>query len=194
MATMVTACSTKTMDVDSDHVDVYVYVGSTLSPKLTDAGTNKVSYQDKTLHVDVASNVTEVEFDLQAFFTANPKFKGKNFYFTRSDVKKGDGTLIKGYGWTQVGGEAGSRLYKKFGHEQNESIEEMTKEQIAALPNREGEARMYAITTGTQAGKHLLYIDPSTGSQVETGETAVTFRLHGHHGKTAVLKVKVIKA
>jgi len=192
--TTLTACGKKTMTVTNAHVDVYTYVGNTLSPKLTGTGDNRVSFADKTLTVHVAADVSEVEFDLAPFFTANAEYKGKDFYFTRTDVKKGDGTLIKGKAWYQTGGDAGSRLYKPLGYENDETVEAITKEAIAALPDRAGEARMYIITSGSQAGKHVVYLDPTTGSAVETGETRVTYKLHGHNGKKATLKVLVKKA
>ena len=192
--TMLVACGGKHARVEAKHVDVYVYTGNTLSSKLTGTGVNKVTEHDGVLRVDIAKNVTEVEFDLAPFFAENEKYLGKNFYFTRDDVKKADSTLIKGYAWYQVGGDASNRLYKKVGYENDSTVTAMNKTEIAALENREGEARMYIITSGTQTGKHVLYIDPTTSSSIETGETRVTFRFHGHHGKTAELKVLVNKA
>jgi hypothetical protein len=188
------ACSGKAAAMTLAHVDVYTYVGNTLGPKLTNTGDNKVSEANGRITVNVAADVTEVEFDVANFFTGNEKYKGKNFYFTRSDVKKGDGTLIKGYAWVQVGGDAGNRTYKKLGYESDTTVTAKTKEEIAALDNREGEARLYIITTGTQSGKHVVYLDATTGSSVSTGETNVVFMFHGHNGKTAKLDVKVIKA
>jgi len=193
-ATVFTACKSKVSAVSLEHVDVYVLTAGTRSDKLTDVGTNKVTYTDGTLRVDVAASVSEVEFDLASFFAANPKYAGKKFYFTRDDVKKGDGTLVKGYAWAQVGTEGGNRVYKKMGYETNESIKAKTKEEITALINREGEARMYALTAEPGAGRSLVYLCPTLDSSVEPGETRVTFYFRGHHGKTAVLKVLVNKA
>ena len=189
-----TACGGEPAKLGLAHVDVYTYVGNTLSPKLTTSGSNRVSFDGDLLTVNVAANVTEVEFDLAPFFAANTAHKGKDFYFTRSDVKKGDGTLVKGKAWYQTGGDAGNRLYKPLGYENDETVTAKNKEAIAALPNREGEVRMYIITSGTQTGKHVVYLDPTTGSEVETGETRVNFMFNGHNGKKAQLKVLVIKA
>jgi len=192
-----TACTSKeAITLEAKDVDVYVYSNDySVSDKLTDTGANKVTYSDNTLRVDIDKDVIDVEFDLAPFFTENDVFLGKNFYFTRDDVKKGDGTLIKGSAWVEVeGGTAGSRLFKKLGYEDDEETEPMTKSDIAALEDGEGESRMYILTKGTQAGKHIVYIDPTTSSNVESGETRVTFRLHGNHGKSAELKVLVNKA
>jgi len=194
--TMFAACnSKKTTTLEAKHVDVYVYTDDTVSNKLTNTGANKVTYSDKTLRVDVAKDVNDVEFDLAPFFKENKKHKGKNFHFTRDDVTKGDGTLIKGSAWVEVeGGTASNRLYKKLGYEHDADVKAKTKHEIAAIENREGEARMYILTKGTHAGKHLVYIDSTTGSTIDTGETRVSFRFHGHHGKNAELKVVVNKA
>ena len=189
------ACNKKQMSLTLADVDVYTYVGSAINGPLTATGTNKATETDGVLHVDVASDVDDIEFDTAKFFTANPEYLGKNFYFTRDDVKKGDGTLIKGSAWVEVeGGNASSRLYKKLGYEDDQTVDAMTKTQIEALPNGEGTLRMYILTKGTQDGKHVVYIDPTTGSTIDTGETRVTFRFHGQNGKVAKMDVIVNKA
>ena len=196
--TMLAACGksgAKTATIGTEHVDVYTYVGNTLSSKLTATGTNKVTKEGNTVRVDVAKNVDEVEFDLAPFFAVNTGYKGKDFYFTRTDVKKGDNTLIKGSAWVEVTpGTATTRLYRKLGSETDTTTPAISKTEIAALADRAGEARMYILTAGTQAGKHIVYIDPTVGSAVEPGTTEVTFKFHGHNNQTAEMKVKVVKA
>jgi len=189
------ACTGKTTKVEAHHVDVHVYADGTRSAKLTNTGENRVNYVDGVLRVDVANDVTEVEFEVSRFFTANEKFKGKNFHFTRDDVKKGDGTMIRGSAWVEVGGECGtSRTFKKLGYENDTDVKAKTKHEIANMESREGETRMYIMTKGDNAGKHLIYLDATTSSTIKEGETRVTFRFHGHHGKTAELRVLVNKA
>jgi hypothetical protein len=193
MVIILLASCGKATKLGLSHTAVYVYSNDTISNALTDTGTNTVSETNGTLRVDIAANVSEVEFDLSPFLNANQGYKGKKFYFTRSDAKKGDGTLKRGSAWYQVGGEPSSRLYKKLGYENDETVTAMTKQEIAALPNSEGELRMYFITSGTQAGKCVVYLDPTTGSAIEAGETRVTYKFHGHNGKKAELKVLVVK-
>ena len=187
----------KATAMNLSHVDVYTYVGNALSAKLTGTAVNgnKVSMVDGRLTVDVAANVTEVEFDLAPFFTntTHAKLKGKDFYFTRSDVKVGaTDKLVKGRAWVQTGGTATNRLYKQLGFESDLTKTAINKEAIAALEN--GATRMYIITEGTQAGKHVVYIDPTVTSSVSAGATHVNFKFHGHNGKKSELKVTVNKA
>ena len=181
------------------HVDVYTYASDVLSPKLTGTavGGNKVTFVNGRLVVDVAANVNEVEFDLAPFFTSNTykAMKGKNFYFTRSDVKIPGGTdeLVKGTAWVETtAGNATTRKYRPLGSETDTTVAEKTKAQIAAMPN--GAVRMYILTAGTQAGKHVVYIDPTITSTLVPGTTAVDFTFYGHNGNNAELKVTVNKA
>ena len=196
-----TACSgkAKIMALNMAHVDVYTYSDNVLSTKLTGTAVNgnKVSMMNGRLTVDVAANVDEVEFDLSPFFanTDLAAYKGANFYFTRSDVTKTDSTeLVKGYAWVQVDGTASNRLYKQLGYENDATKTPMNKGEIAALENQGGAARMYIITEGTQNGKHVLYIDSSTNSEIAEGKTDVTFKFYGHNSKKSELKVTVNKA
>ena len=195
LTTFLGACGKKTTNIGLAQVDVYAYVGNAITGPLTDTGTNKVTETNGTIRVDVASDVDDIEFDIAKFFNANTDYLGKDFYLTRDDVKKGDGTLVQGSAWVEVtGGTAATRLYKKLGYENDATVDAMTKQQIEGLPAGEGSVRMYILTAGTQAGKHVIYIDPTTASQVNTGETRVTFRFIGQNGKTAMMTVIVNKA
>jgi len=183
-------CNTKKTQMNLGHVDVYV-AGD--SKPLSDIGGNRVSSSDGVVRIDIVSDVKDVMIDLTKFFDKRDEYLGKNFYFTRDDVKKGDGTLVKGYAWVEVGKESGNRVYKKLGMHKKQEITPKTKGEIEMLPGREGEARLYILTSGDQAGKHVLYLDSTTGSNLAKGETRVTFRFHGHHGRAAELKVLVNK-
>ena len=145
----------------------------------------------------MANNVNDVEFDVFKFFgnQKHEKFLGKNFYFTRDDVTKGDGTKVKGFAWVEVEpGSSATRKYKRLGYHEDMNETARTKTQIEAMPEREGELRMYFLKTGGTVDRHLVYIDPTTGSTIEEGETRATFRFHGHHGKAAEMRVLVNKA
>ena len=179
------------MEIKVDDVDIYAFAGKTRSDKLTDIGDNKVTQEDGTIRIAVDTDTDDIEFDFAKFFEKNPKFKGKNFYITRDDIKKGDGSFVKGYGWVEVEpGNPNTRKYKKLGDEDNDKVQAMTRQEIEGLEAREGEVRMYFL----KDGRCTTYIDASTGSNLEEGETRVTFRLHGHNGRVAQLKVLVNKA
>ena len=184
-------CGKKTACIGLNGTDVYTYTNNVMSAKLTSPN---VSEKDCVVTVNVGADVDEVEFDLQKFFADNAGYKGKNFTFTRSDVTKGDGTLLDGYAWVQTGGDASNRLYKRMGYENDETVTAINKAAIAALPDRQGEVRMYFITTGSQAGKAVVYLDATTGSSVAAGTTNVTFKFCGDNKECAELKVQVVKA
>jgi hypothetical protein len=181
-----TACGTKQVKITGNDIEVYSY-----SSTWDKSSALPVTMQEDTLRIDVDANTIDVEFDFAKFFDANPDFIGKNLYITRNDITKGDGTLVKGYAWREVeGGTASTRKYKKLGSEDNEETQAMTKNEIQDLDGREGEIRLYLLNSGAC----VTYIDASTGSSLETGEKNVTFRIHGNHGKVAVMKVLVNKA
>jgi len=176
-----------------DQVAVFTY-GDEYEGPLTATGDNKVSEANGVIRVDVAEDVNDVEFDVTKFFEDNAGYLGKDFYFTRSDVKKGDNTLVKGYAWVETEeGNADVRKYKKLGTESDEETEAMTKTEIKALEGREGEARLYVLTQNIPDYRYLLYLDADTTSNIEEGETAVTYKLHGDNGEHAQMKVSVNK-
>jgi hypothetical protein len=179
------ACGKKNVRITKDDIDIYSYTS------LWEKEAVSPTMEDNKIKIDVASDVIDIEFDFQKFFTANPEYIGKNLYLTRDDIKKGDGTLIKGYAWKEVEtGTAGSRKYKKLGDEDNEEVEAKTKTEIMGLEDNEGEIRLYVLSDGS----YVTYIDSTPESNLESGEKNVTFRIHGNSGKVAVMKVLVNKA
>ncbi|MDR0462562.1 MAG: hypothetical protein LBG88_04545 [Christensenellaceae bacterium] len=185
-ATVLTGCGSKQIKITADDISIYSF-----DENWDKSAALPTAMHEETIKIDVASDTIDVEFDFAKFFETNPEFLGKNFYFTRDDLKKGDGTLIKGYGWTEVEpGNATTRKYKKMGYEDKEEIEAMSKDEIQDLKAHEGEARMYFLSDGGI----VTYIDATTGSNLESGETNVTFRIHGNHGRVALMKVLVNKS
>jgi hypothetical protein len=176
-------CKTKQETVEAAHVDVVAFTSPTATHKPL------VSQDNKHIRVDVASNVNDLEFDLRNFFDNREEYLGKNFYFTRDDVTKGDHTLVKGYAWVETGKDTRGRLFKKLGHHDDEEVDAMSKSEIVKLPGREGEARMYFM----KDGRKLLYMDSTPASAIEKGETRTMFRLHGHHGRVAEMNIVVNK-
>jgi hypothetical protein len=176
-----------------DQVDIIAY-GDTISGPLGATGDNRVSEVGNTIRVDVAEDTYEVEFDVTKFFDDNAGYLGKDFYFTRDDVKKPDHTLVKGHAWVETeGGNPDVRKYKMLGYENDEETEAMTKGEIKELDGREGEARLYVLTQGIPDYRYLLYLDPDTTSNIAEGETKVTYKLHGDNGEHAQMKVLVNK-
>ena len=171
-------CNTKKMTIGLDMVDIYA-IGGMHTAKQDDNGRIKI---------DVTQSTSDVQFNLQRFFAQHPGFIGKGFYFTRNDVTKGDGTLIKGSAWVQVSDE-GTRLFKKLGYENDTETQSLTKSQIERLPEKQGTIRMYIL----KDGKHTVYLDSTTESNMKPGKTPVRFRFHGHHGRVAQLEVEVTK-
>jgi len=181
LAGVLGGCNTKKVMIDPDLIDVHT-IGNVISK-------SNHEYMDKTVHVKASSDVKDVKVDLAKFFKVYPEYIGKNFYFTRDDVKKGDGTLIKGYAWVEVGKSNGNKLFKKLGTENDEKTKPITRGKIAKLEEHEGKARMYILKNG----EHVLYLDNTPESNMQSGDNRVTFRLHGNHGRAAELKVVVKK-
>ena len=176
-------CSKKQTDIDTSHFDAVVQRAAMAVPA-------DVDFIEETVYIDVPADAEDIKFDFAKFFEEYPEFVGKNFYFTRDDVKKGDGTAVKGYAWVEVEGtSARTRRYKKLGSEGDEKIESMGRSEIAKLIGRTGETRMYFMRDGGR----LVYLDHTTGSAIAGGETKVTFRLHGNHGKVAIMNLIVTK-
>jgi hypothetical protein len=195
LAASLSGCkSDAAIKIKSDQIDIRTSAGNSTGAVLTGVGSNKVADENDIVRVDAAANVNDVEYDLTKFFSANPKFLGKKFYFTRDDVKKGDGTLVRGTAWVETEpGNASTRKYKKLGMETKSEIKGKTKQQISDMPDREGSVRLYCINNGTPNTKYVIYGDPALSSNIESGETRVTFKLHGHNGKTAKLQTKIVK-
>jgi len=176
---VMTACNSKKSQVDAAMVDIKAMGGSYTS-----------SMQDDVLKIEVTQGTKDIEFDFTKFFKENPEYIGKNFYFTRSDVFKGDNTLIKGAAWVEHDKDNGNRRFVKLGKEFNEEKgTPKTRGEIAALEEHEGKARMYIL----KDGKHLLYYDHTPESNIKSSPEPVTIRFHGHHGRVAELKVQVVK-
>jgi len=171
------------MKIDPNDVDMYSLAGTTKT-----AITAEV--EKGSALVNITEKVGDVEFDFAPFFAENPEFIGKNFYFTRNDVLKGDNTFVKGFGWKEIDEtEDGNRMFKRLGYESYKEIKPMTKGDIEAMEAREGEVRMYFLNDG----RCVAYADATTGSNLKPGENPITFKLHGHHGRVAELKVVVNK-
>ena len=179
-AVLLTACNTKKMEIQPAYVDIKTLGGSHTTTRL----------QDGTLRLDVTKDAKDIEFDFTKFFKENPEYMGEKFYLTRDDVLKGDNTLIRGSAWQEYDKQNGNRRFKKIGKEFNDDPgTPRTKGEIMALEEHEGKVRMYIL----KDGKHLVYFDPTPESNIIPGESPVTFRLHGHHGRVAELKVLVMK-
>ena len=170
------ACNTKQMTVSADYLDITPIGYGEITVIETD---------DNQIIIAAPNTVMDIRINLHKFFTQYPEFIGKNFYFTRDDVKKGDNTYIKGLAWVEYDND-GIRRYKQLGKHEDTEIQPKTRGQIANLPDHEGKARMYILADGS----HILYLDPSPESNI-TENTTVTFRLHGHHGRVAMLQIQL---
>jgi hypothetical protein len=176
-------CSKKQTDIDAGLFDATVQRAAITEPA------EPIIIED-TVYIAVAEDAEDIKFDFAKFFEEYPEFIGKNFYFTRDDVKKGDGTFVKGFAWVEVEGTSQrTRRYKKLGSETDEKIKSMGRSEIAKLIGRTGETRMYFMKNG----ERIVYLDHTTGSAIAGGKTQVTFRLHGNHGKVAIMNLVVTK-
>ena len=185
-------------------IDIYSYdAGWNVSEKLTgtaDANGRKVELVNGVITVTVPATDVDVELNVAPFFAANTAYKGTDFYFTRSDVKvTGSQTeMLKGFAWVEtVAGNSENRKYKQLGHEADETKPELKKSEIQALADRKGEVRMYILTDGLHAGRHVTYINKDVNPDLEKlapyfGEV-ITYRFTGHNGKKAEFKVKVVQ-
>ena len=183
-------CNTKAAAIEMSDVQMFALGVGQSNTALTEIGANRAERTKDAIRVTLAPHATDVRIDLTKFFNHNKNFLGKNFYFTRDDVKKGDGTFVRGSAWVQVDGEAGNRLYKKLGFENNPNIAPQTRQEIEQLDAFAGAARIYFHNDGTQ----ILYLEPSTSGELQSGQTNVTFRFHGQHGRVARLNIIIDKA
>jgi len=185
-------------------VDVYSYdSGWNVSAKLTgtaDAGGRKAELVNGVIVVTVPATDVDVELNLAPFFGANTAYKGTDFHFTRSDVKvTGSQTeLLKGYAWVEtVAGDAANRKYKQLGYETDDTKLDLKKAEIQALSNRKGEVRMYILTNGSHAGRHVTYVNKDVNPDLQKlspyFDEVITYRFIGHNGKKAEFKVKVVQ-
>jgi hypothetical protein len=181
-------CGKADAAIAMDDVTIYAHTADKVTP-VKSTGKNNASIQDGAIKINVAKDVNDIEIDLSRFFTRE-RLGGKDFYLTRDDVKKGDNTLVKGYAWKQTeGADSKTRKFKRLGYENNERVKPMAKKDIVELPAGDGDVRMYILDDG----RHSVYLDPTPSSVLPTGETRVTYRLRGHNGKRAELKVIVNK-
>jgi len=172
---------------NGDNIDTTNYTTITLDDTSIRTFGNETELPNTTMCNDIIcvtidSDVENIEFDLARFFENNPEYLGSDFYFTRNDVKKDNGSLVKGRAWVQIEeSNSSTRLFKRLGQENNNEMDGMTKNQINALPDHQGDVRMYILSDGN----HSVYIDGI--------ETEVDFKFHGDNGKSAIMKTKIKK-